>query len=178
MQDDGFVNPQELVARIGVRAGMRVADFGSGSGEIAVIIAKIIGKDGVVTAIDVLQSAIESVQARAKSAALENIVPVRANLEISGNSKLDDNSQDAVFMANILWQSGKKLEILQEAARVLKSGGIAAMVEWEREGTAGPPPEMRIGKEELKTLLNSAGLSFTEVFPAGGFHYALIAKKS
>ncbi len=156
---------------------MRVADFGSGSGEVAVMLARIVGPDGEVTAIDVLPSAIESVQARAKHEKLQNIETVRADLDVPGSSRLPDASQDVVYCANILWQSPKKAEILAEAARVLKPGGMLATVEWNQKKELGPPQESRVSQDSLKTFITSAGLTLTGSFPAGAYHYGLMAKK-
>ena len=96
MPETGFFNPKELQQLIDIQEGMRVADFGSGSGEIAMIIARMVGPDGTVTAIDVLPSAIEFVRALAKHEKLHNIEAVRADLDIPGSSKLSDDSQDVV----------------------------------------------------------------------------------
>lgn len=179
MNEMGFLNPTELVSRIGVQEGMRIADFGSGSGDIAILLAKAVGEEGVVTAIDVLPSALESLKAKAESAELKNIFPIRANLEVVGGSTMDDNSQDMIFMANILWQSDKKKEIIGEASRILKSGGLAIAVEWTAgQIKAGPPENMKMDKEVLKMLMTSAGLQFVNDFPAGQFHYVLISKKT
>ena len=178
MTNEGFVNPQELVSRIGIQEGMHVADFGSGSGDLAIIMARRVGDAGRISALDVLPSAIESVQAKAKLADLKNITAARANLEILGSSGLEAGSQDVVFLANILWQSEKKKEILDEAARILKSGGIVAAVEWSPgESKAGPPSDMRIGAEQLRQFVESVNLQFVESFPAGALHYGLCAKK-
>ncbi len=146
---------------------MKVADFGSGSGEVAVMIARIVGADGVVTAIDVLPSALESLAARAAHENLQNIQAVRADLEVPGSSRLPDASQDVVYLGNILWQSPKKSEILAEAVRVLKSGGVLAVVEWRD----------RIPQQELKELLAATGLQEIIDFPAGTYHYGMKGKK-
>lgn len=156
---------------------MKVADFGSGSGEIAVMLARIVGSDGIVTAIDVLPSAIESVVARAKHEHLENIKTVRADLDVPGSSKLSDDSQDVVYCANILWQSPEKANVIAEAARVLKSGGILATVEWNDKEGLGPPQGSRVGHDALASMITGSGLTMMGDFPAGGYHYGLLAKK-
>ena len=177
MPDTGFFNPQELQQLIGIQEGMHVADFGSGSGEIAVMLARIVGPDGIITAIDVLPSAIESIQARTKHENLQNLHVVRADLEVPGSSRLPDASQDVVYLANILWQSPKKKEILMEAARVLKPGGVLAAVEWNQTQGIGPPQEARVSQAMLEELIQSIGLATGGSFPAGAYHYGLIAKK-
>lgn len=181
MANTGFFNPEEIKQLIGVHEGMHIADFGSGSGDIAIMLAKMVGNDGAVVALDVQPSAIEAVQSRAKHLKLENIQAVRANLEIHGGSKLPDTSQDAVFVANILWQTPKKSAIIAEAFRILKHGGTLAAVEWtpssDRAHSFGPPQEARIGRDELKRLFKIAGLASVSDFAAGAFHYGLLAKK-
>ena len=184
MQEQGFLDPQDFIMRIGVRPEMHIADFGSGSGDIAIILARLVGEKGSVLALDVMPSAIESIQAKAKSAGLANVSGVRANLETVGGSTLDDHSQDLVFMANILWQSSKKKEILEEAVRILKSNGTLACIEWENAETrldsarqVGPPASMRIEKKELERLVAMLGFKDITTFPAGAFHYGLTAKK-
>lgn len=178
MQDTGFFDPQVACTQMGVCPGMSIADFGSGSGEIAIKMAKVVGEKGTITALDVMTSALESVQAKAKHEGLQNIVPVRANLEIVGGSKLADSSQDGVFLANILWQSQKKSEVLAEAARVLKHNGTLAAIEWKKDAKGlGPPDELRISQEDLQALIKGAGLTFVSIFAGGDFHYGLLAKK-
>lgn len=163
---------------MGVCPGMNIADFGSGSGEIAIVIAKIVGEKGQVTALDVMPSALESVQAKAKHEKLTNVNPVRANLELPHGSKLSDGSQDAVFLANILWQSQKKVEVLKEAMRILKHGSSLVAVEWKKKsGGLGPPDEMRMDEKGLQGLIEQAGLKFVSTFAAGSFHYGVLAKK-
>ena len=178
MTHAGFFHPQELIAHVAVRPGMQAADFGCGSGEMALALAHLVGPTGNVTAIDVLQSALESVQSKAKHGRLQNIQTIRGNLEVPGSSALKDGSQDVVVMSNILWQSSKKAEVLAEAVRVLKPGGTLVAIEWDaNKSSLGPPQESRMDKAVLQKLVTSSGLHFTAFFPAGAFHYGLIATK-
>lgn len=155
---------------------MYIADFGSGSGAIAVIFAQAVGADGRVTALDVLPSAQESVLAKAKHHHLENISAIRANLEVLWGSTLPEHSQDIVFLGNILWQSEKKGDILAEAARVLKPSGRIMVLEWKNGGGAICPPEkLCISEDDLRQALEKAGFKVTETFGAGAFHYGVIA---
>ncbi len=177
MQDTGFLNPQELLSHLQIREGMTIADFGSGSGEITIIMAQAAGPEGRVTALDVLPRALDDVKTRAKVANLETIDAVRANLETPGGSTLSDSSQDIVFLGNILWQSPKRPAVITEAVRVLKPGGRMVAVEWQSDGTVGPPSHHRIGQKHLEKLLQDAGLAKIASFGAGAFHYGVTAQK-
>src|SRR3989344_173721 len=115
----GFMNPEVIVENFGLQPGMKVADFGSGAGYFTILMAKKVGEKGVVTALDIMESALETVRAKSSATGLKNLQTTRADLEVVGGSALPDNSQNVVLLANILFLSPKKEQIIQEASRVL-----------------------------------------------------------
>ncbi len=178
MNSEDFLRPEAVQGYLQLSPGMRVADFGSGSGEFCILIAKLIGEEGIVTAVDVRTEPLEALTTRAKTANLHNIELVRANLEILGSSKLKDGSQDRVLLANILFQSNKKGDIVTESARVLKSGGSLIVIDWMKSAKGfGPPDEYRIKPEELQSVITEKGLTFESNFNAGAYHFGMVFKK-
>lgn len=174
----GFINPESIALGFGITPGMSIADFGSGAGYFTVIMAQKTGETGKVFALDVQESPLESVRSKAKAANVENIETIRANLEILGSSKLGDNTQDLVLLANILFQSQMKAEIIKEAMRVAKSGARVIIIDWKKDIKGfGPPAELRTNDEEMKKLAIDQGLSFVSSIDAGQFHYGLVFKK-
>ena len=174
----GFMNPDIIVESFGLLSGMKVADFGSGSGYFTILIAKKIGENGVVTAVDIMENALETVRARASAGGLNNLQTIRADLEVLGGSGLADNSQDVVLLANILFQSNKRPEIAREAKRVLASGGFLIFIDWKKGGGGlGPPEANRVDAQEIKSIFENEGLSFVRAVDAGAFHYGMIYKK-
>ncbi len=174
----GFLNVQKIIGSLGIQPGMSVADFGSGSGYFSIPLARQVGPEGKVFALDIQESALEIVRAKAKAMGLANLEAVRGNLEVSGGSTLGDNSQDIVFMANILFQSAKAQDIIREAKRVLKSGGRLLIVEWRKgAGGIGLPDHMRVDEQTVKQTIVQEGLSFVTGLDAGQFHYGLVFKK-
>lgn len=172
----GFFDPQEVFRQLNIQSGMKVADFGSGSGVIAVMLAQAVGEEGTLTAIDVLPSAVELVQSKAKQAGLKNVIAIRANLEKKEGSTLKAHSQDIVFLGSILWQSEKKQELIFEAERVLKKDGRVLIIEWKKgNGVFCPPEKLCVDEHELENILTSVGLKTQKKFPAGAFHYGIIA---
>lgn len=177
-QTDNFLNPEAVVGEFGVQAGMAIADFGSGAGHLAILIAQRAGENGKVTALDILEDKLDSVRVKAKAAGLENIETVRANLEVLGSTGLPDDSQDMAVMVNILFQSSKKADIFKEAKRVLKADGSVVIVDWKKGGGGfGPPDELRTDEAAMQALLVSEGFRFVRNFSAGQYHYGLIFKK-
>ena len=173
-----FVNPQTIVDQLEITPGITVADFGCGAGFFSLPIAKKIGEEGRVYALDVLPDKLESVESQAKMLNLTNIITQRVNLEVLGGSKLEAESVDWVIMKDILFQNKGKEKILAEAKRILKKGGQALIIEWNKEDTnIGPEKELRIFKETLVDLSQKNGWTINKEIEAGNFHYGLILKK-
>ncbi|MBI2062695.1 MAG: class I SAM-dependent methyltransferase [Candidatus Yanofskybacteria bacterium] len=173
------MDPERIVASFGLAEGMRVADFGSGAGYFTILSAKRVGESGVVTAVDIMDSSLETLRAKAKIEGLSNIQTVRSNLEVFGSSGLSDDSQDVVLLANILFQNPNKQSIVAEARRVLKPSGLLIVIDW-RKGTGGfgPPEDLRTDEEEMKQLIqNSDSFRFQNQIDAGVFHYGMIFRK-
>ncbi len=178
ISSEGFLDPDAVVGEFGITPGMRIADFGCGAGHIGILSAQKTGKDGLVTALDIMEDKLDSFRARAKAMGLENVETKRANLEVLGSTGLSDDSQDMVILINILFQSTKKADILKEAHRVLKPGGSAIVVDWKQgSGGFGPPSELRTAPETMQNLFGGEGFSLQRPFNAGQFHYGLIFKK-
>lgn len=175
----GFMNPEVIVESFGLEPGMKVADFGSGSGYFTILMSKRVGENGVVTALDIMESALETVRAKASAAGLKNLQTIRTDLEALGGSSLPDNSQNMVLLANILFQSPQKAEIIKEAKRVLSPGGKMIVIDWKKEanGGLGPPAELKIDQEVLRSMLEKEGLVFLSDIDAGSFHFGFIFKK-
>ena len=175
----GFLDPQRVAAGFGVQPGMQIADFGSGAGYFTIILAKMVGDGGVVTAVDILNSALETLQSKAKVGGLSNIQTVRSNLEVLGSSGLPNDSQDMVLLANVLFQNPSKGPIIAEARRALKPGGSLIVIDW-RKGVNGfgPPDALKEDPEEIKQLvMANDGLRFSHDIDAGIFHFGQIYKK-
>ncbi len=175
----GFLNPELIVNEFGLMSGMTVADFGSGAGYFTIIMGERVGKEGRVYALDIMESALDSVREKASAIGLENIEMVRTNLEVMGSSGLTDQSQDVVLLANILFQSDKKSDIVKEAKRVLKDNGSLIIIDWKKgAGGFGPPDSLRTDDVAMRSLATGEGLIFDRVFNAGQFHFGLTFKKS
>ncbi len=174
----GFMNPDKIVGGFGITEGMVVADFGSGAGYFTILLGQKVGPNGKVYALDIQESALDNVRVKAKSAGLENVETIRSNLEVPGSSGLADNSQDMVLLANILFQSEQKADILKEAARVLKKGGFLVVIDWKRAaGGFGPPDNLRTDEFTMRSLVLGGGLVLENEIDAGQFHYGMKFKK-
>lgn len=162
-----FLNPEKVVEEWDIRPGEKIADFGCGAGFFTLLIGQRTGPNGKVYALDVRPEALEAVKSKIKLSHLFNIETVRADLERDRGSGLKSETMDKVIISNILFQAENKEKISEEAFRVLKTNGLAFIIEWTE----------KINKESAKNIFKEAGFSFEKEFSAGSHHYGLIFKK-
>lgn len=173
-----FLDTTKIVGELNVKPGSKVADFGCGSGYFTLELAKAVGENGKVYALDVQEPPLETIRAKAKASGFSNVETIRANLEVSGSSSLPEGSQDLVLLANILFQSTKKAEIIREAKRVLKSEGMLVVIDWIKGLKGfGPPDELRTDKPTIQALMVNDGFSFMRDVDTGQFHFGQMYKK-
>lgn len=172
-----FINPQTVVAQMGLKSGHIVADLGSGSGFFALAAAKLIGNTGTVFAVDVQQSKLTATFSAGSQQGYKNIQLVQADLDqpIVG---IADASCDAVIMASVLHEVKNRDILLRNMLRVLKTGGVVLAVEWKTEHTLfGPPLDVRIPEHQLEQELGNLGLHKVKSIPADMAHYAIVFQK-
>ena len=156
-----------------------MADFGCGPGYFSIPFAKAVGAEGVVHALDILPQSLETVLGKAKNSGIINIVATRVNLEKNGGSKLETASVDWVIMKDVLFQNQNKHIIIDEAYRVLKTGGRVLVIEWDKhESAVGPVQEIRIAQIDLEKIFSDQKFIVEKNIKAGDFHYAFIAVKN
>lgn len=175
-----FIDPEAVIGDMDMKTGMNVADFGCGTGYFSLPLAKAVGKEGIICALDILPSKLESVRSQAKLLGLNNIKTRISNLEIPEGSKLEKETMDWVILVNMLFQNNKsgRTKIIQEAKRVLKRGGFLLVIEWnELESSIGPDKKIRISKEEMIRMARENGLGILKELKVGNFHYGMILAK-
>jgi ubiquinone/menaquinone biosynthesis C-methylase UbiE len=173
-----FVDPESIIQNIGVAKDSIIADFGCGGGYFSLPMARRVGENGVVYALDILPQSLEMVNGYAKTMGLTNIITKRVNLEKDKGSTLADGSCDWVVMKSMLFQNRDKETIIKEASRVLKKGGRALIIEWDNADLSiGPEIHLRISKEVMREMIQSSELSLVNEFSASNFHYGMVVVK-
>ena len=175
-----FLNATYLLKnKLGVFHGAEAADLGCGAnGYFVFELAKLVGKEGVVYAVDILNLVLKNIGHRAEMLGYDNIKTVWSNLELPNATSINNNSLDFALLVNVLFQNKQHAKIMQEAARMLKRGGKLLVVDWQ-EGRFqfGPPPEIKIPLDKLTDIALGAGLKKEESFEAGNYHYGIILVK-
>lgn len=171
-----LINIDFILKKSGVLENERVAELGCGSfGYFVYPLARLVGKNGHVFAVDILKSSLEDIKRKAIQENLRQIETVWSNLEIFKATKIENNTLDTVFLINVLSQSDKKAEIVREAVRLLKRNGKLVIIEWQSgQLPFGPAQDKRLKIDSIKSASLQLGLKLGEEFTAGLYHYGLI----
>jgi ubiquinone/menaquinone biosynthesis C-methylase UbiE len=168
-----------ILHKIAVKEDQIIAELGCGHfGYFVFPIAKLIGKNGTLYAIDILPTVLDEIKRRAHIENLPQIKTIWSNLEIFKGTKIESSSVDTALIINTLSQSEKKIEIIREAVRLLKSGGKLLIVDWKTDALLfGPKPEYRLKLEALRQAVPKLSLTIIEEFEVGTNYHAFILKK-
>ena len=111
-QPDNFLHPERIIGLLEIQKGSVIADFGAGHGYFTIPLARATGPDGRVYAIEIQKAGLTVIRTKAKLEHLLHIELVWADLDRPNGSQLKEASVDLVLMANILFQSEKKSDII------------------------------------------------------------------
>ena len=160
---------------MGLRDGMRVGDFGAGSGHYARAAAAIVGHSGKVYAIDVQEDILKHIKLTTHEQHQRIIETVWGDVEKPGGTHLRDASLDAVILANAFFQVEHRGGLLAEMKRVLKLGGKFLLVDWAGSyGGMGPAAEQVVTEHDAEAFFINGGFHKVKSFRAGPHHYGIL----
>lgn len=175
-----LIDPHKIFTKVGLSAGMRVADMGCGrTGHFVFPAIKIVGDRGVIYAVDIQKDILKSIQSRVRSEGYENVHTVWSNIEKYGGTPVPEKSLDVCFYVNVMFALKNKVEALKEAGRLLKKDGFLVVVDWRKKiGPLGPSADLMVKPEELAELTKPLNLALIDSAEAGDYHFSLIFKKN
>ncbi len=173
-----FVSPLAVLSELNITPGMAVADLGAGDGAFTVPLARMVGTQGRVYAVEIQRTLVESLAAQIGKTGL-SVQVLWGDLERLGGTKISDKSCDMVIASNVFFMLENRSACIAEIARILKPQGRVAVIDWtEGADGIGPHPEMVVTKDSVEKLFSSAGFAKQKEFEAGSHHYGLVFAKT
>ena len=109
----------------GISAGMKVLDVGTGAGDVALLVAGLVGQEGTVVGIDFNAQLIETARARASAAGIEHVSFVVGD---AATAELDRDF-DAVVGRCVLFFAREPAPLVRRLTGCVRDGGIVAFQE-------------------------------------------------
>lgn len=153
----------------GIKAGMAVADIGTGGGYYVLRVAPVVGPQGRVFAQDISASALDRLRQRTQAARLTNVRFVQGS---QANARLPDAAVDVALMIHMYHEIEQPYLLLDRLRRSLKPGGRVVVVDLDRPAQDHGMPKALLACEvkavgyELVTMADIAQ-GYVAVFRPG-----------
>ena len=131
-----------------------IVEIGCGYGTFTVPVARKLA--GEIYAFDIEPSMIEVARENVMNAGLSNVTFGLRDVVDQGTG-LEPNSTDMVLLFNLLHSSERGL-LLKEASRLLKDGGIVAIIHWRKDIPTPRGPATDVRPDQGQILSSSEGL--------------------
>jgi predicted methyltransferase len=123
---DEWQKVDEIFSAMGVRSGATVADVGAGDGFFTSRLAKAVGPDGRVFAVDVDEGALTRLRKRLEDEGIRNVFVVKGT---ATDPKLPERALDAALIVNAYHEMAQHQQMLSALRSALKPDGKLVIVE-------------------------------------------------
>lgn len=175
----GFFDPARIMADLGLDSRVQdLVEFGCGYGTFTLAAAKL--ALGTVHALDIEQEMVNCVNRKCREHGITN-VQARVCDFVTDGTGLTANSIDVALLFNILHHE-EPISLMKEALRILKPGGVMAVIHWNFDSTTprGSSIEIRPRPEQCIAWGKEAGFNFDEKnrYDLPPYHYGLTFRKT
>jgi ubiquinone/menaquinone biosynthesis C-methylase UbiE len=174
-----LIDPNIFLASLVLKPHLTILDLGCGQGNYTLALAQGTGPEGLVYAVDLWAEGLARLKEEAAVRGLSHIRPILA--DVSRPLPLEDASVDLVLLATVLHdlvEVHAETGALQNLARLLKTGGALAIVEFKKmDGPPGPPKHIRLAPDEVENLVEPYGFQLRVQVELGLYTYLMRFEK-
>ena len=148
---EGRLDEELILAALNIKPGQTILDAGCGTGYMSRVFSDRVTSSGKVYAIDKDRHFVRLISEEAKGS---NIKALEGDM--TGPVPIPELSVDVVYASTVVWLlSPPQLSgFVEEVTRILRPGGLLAIVEMDKKETPfGPPVEQRYSPEELQARI-------------------------
>jgi len=156
--------PDRVMSDLGMKPGTRVADIGCGEGYFTLQLARAVGPQGLVFAVDINTRALAALKKQADQQLLTNVTVVVSE---STDTRLPVESVDVLLISDVLHEvpEMQRLPLVQSAVRALRPGGFLYLIDYRKSrDVTFDPYEKLIPRDELVKICTDAGLRLDAEF--------------
>jgi len=140
-----LIDAEKVLEKLQLKKGNTFLDLACGQGEYAIEFSKIVGKEGLIYAVDLWD---------------QNIVQLRKALSAAGIKNIK------AIVADV--------STIKEVVRVLKPKGLLAIIEFKKiDGPPGPPMKIRLNPNEVESIVGPFGFIKNGVKEVGEYNYLM-----
>ncbi len=152
-----FHQREKIVAAVGLKPGMAMADIGAGTGLFTLHFAQAVGADGKVFAVEIAKNFLEHIKARASKASASNVQTI---LCTERSVELPEASIDLAFICDVYHHFEFPSASLATLHKALKPGGTLVLIDFKRipgETSDFIMGHVRAGQEVFEAEVLAAG---------------------
>jgi SAM-dependent methyltransferase len=137
---DDADEPRQLVARLGIKSGMTVADIGAGSGYYVARLSPIVGPRGRIIAQDIVPEYLRDLRTRVNALGLHNVTISRGEPH---DPRLPPDSLDIAILVHMYHEIVQPYGLLYNLVPALKSGARVGILDaYGPTSEHGTPPNL------------------------------------
>jgi ubiquinone/menaquinone biosynthesis C-methylase UbiE len=152
---DGWQKPAQVLRALKLKRGQVTCDIGSGPGYFSMRLARAVGQQGLVYAVEVEPRILEVLRDRIEDSRLRNVVPV---LALPGDPLIPPRACDLILIVDTFHHFPDPIAYLQRLAKSLRKGGRLVNIDFHKRELPVGPTEHKISREEFLTQATAAGL--------------------
>jgi ubiquinone/menaquinone biosynthesis C-methylase UbiE len=169
-----WYNPEQILQSISLKSEQVFVDVGCGEGFFSLLATKIVGAKGRVYAIDIDESGIAKLKAKAEAQGIKNITAMVGRAE---DAVACTGCADIVFYGMDLHDFYDPAKVLKNGHLMLKPQGLLVDLDWKnQENPVGPPPTVTFSENTASGLMRNQGFEIQAVTSVGPYHYFITAK--
>ena len=171
-QRDAEQKPHEVITALEIKGGEVIADIGAGSGYFTFRFAYHVGDRGRVHAVDINSDMIVYMNRRIRDMKLKNVVTVLAPPD---DPLLMDAAIDRFFICNTWHHVENQTQYIALMKKMLRPGGQLIIIDYQKkELPVGPPPEMKVAREDVVHQMESNGFKLAKEHAFLPYQYFLV----
>ncbi|MEM9643790.1 MAG: class I SAM-dependent methyltransferase [Planctomycetota bacterium] len=152
----------EASEQLGLKSGMTVCDLGCGNGFWTLPMAKAVGEQGKVFAVDIQRQMLQMLRVRSMKERITNIEPVLGTIS---NPNLPIEKIDLILLVDVYHEFSHPQTMLWHMRNSLRDSGVVALLEYREEDPTVPiKPLHKMSKRQIMKEYTANGFKLVREY--------------